>query len=139
MLLTTCSLYHYYQGMSEYRKLQEKAVNLAQSLASPSFYVRYATLLRRSEDALMNHELIRKCRVYLDESQMECAHGLCHCEAVARDAGVIVLVEAGELRMNGPDTESLFVTAIIAGLLHDINGCFKSDDDGKRTERIGIG
>jgi L-lactate utilization protein LutB len=42
---------------------------------------------------LKTHELIRKCRTYLDESQLECAHGLCHCEAVARDAGTIVLVE----------------------------------------------
>ena len=42
---------------------------------------------------LKEHELIRQCRAYLDESQLECAHGLCHCEAVARDAGAIVLVE----------------------------------------------
>jgi hypothetical protein len=103
-----------------YQKLQEKAVELAQALPRPAFYGDHAPLLTRSEDALMNHEIIRKCRAYLDESQLECAHGLCHCEAVARDAGVIVLIEAGKLDISAPDAESLFITAIIAGLLHDI-------------------
>ncbi len=106
--------------MSVYRKLQEKAAHLAQALPSPSFYARHAPLLRRSEEALTNHEMIRKCRAYLDESRMECAHGLCHCEAVARDAGVIVLLEADILNLGAPAAERLFITAIIAGLLHDI-------------------
>jgi hypothetical protein len=106
--------------MPVYRKLQDRALELAQSLPQPSFYSAFASLLLRSEEALRSHDLIRKCRAYLDESQLECAHGLCHCEAVARDAGVIVLVEAAELGMNPDDAEPLFVTAIIAGLLHDI-------------------
>lgn len=107
-------------GKPVYEKLQEKAKELAQSLPQPSFYGNNATLLRRSEDALRDHQLIRKCRSYLDESQLECAHGLCHCEAVARDAGVILLLEAAELGMGASEAEPLFVTAIVAGLLHDI-------------------
>lgn len=120
--LTIRSLCHYYQDMTRaiYQKLQEKAVQLAQALPRPSFYENHAHLLRRSENALSSHEVIRKCRTYLDESQLECAHGLCHCEAVARDAGVIVLLESAEAGMGIEETGHLFITAIIAGLLHDI-------------------
>ncbi len=103
-----------------YRKLQEKAVELARALPRPSFYAMHSSFLARSEEVLLNHEFIRKCRSYLDESQLECAHGLCHCEAVARDAGVIVLAEAEALKIPRADVEQLSVTAIAAGLLHDI-------------------
>jgi hypothetical protein len=76
--------------------------------------------IERAEETLKSHELIRKCHSYLDISQLECAHGLCHCEAVARDAGAIVLAE-GRLRgMNDSAIGPLFTSAIIAGLLHDI-------------------
>jgi hypothetical protein len=103
-----------------YQKLQDRALAFARSLPEPSFYEKHASLLRRSEEALRHHDLIRKCRAYLDESRLECAHGLCHCEAVARDAGAIVLLEAAGLGLSDDRTSALFITAIIAGLLHDI-------------------
>ncbi len=114
------SVYHHSMTHPVYRTLRDRAIALAQALPRPSFYEQHASLLKRSDDALMNHELVRKCRTHLDESLLECAHGLCHCEAVARDAGAIVLLEASELEMNDSDAGSLFITAIIAGLLHDI-------------------
>ncbi len=121
-----------------YQRLQEKALAFARDLPPPSFYGHHAALIRRSEDALLNHHLIRKCRSHLDESQLECAHGLCHCEAVARDAGVIMLLEATAQGMNGAETEMLFITAIIAGLFHDIKR--REDDHAVRgsieSERI---
>jgi hypothetical protein len=128
-----------------YQELQKKALQLAQSLPRPSFYGKHAALLSRAEDALLNHEIIRRCRAYLDESQLECAHGLCHCEAVARDAGAIVLLEADELSMRAGEKEHLFITAIVAGLLHDIKR--KEDDHAVRGSiesekiltRIGMG
>ncbi len=103
-----------------YRTLQDSALALAQKLPVPSFYGKHASLLRRSDEVLLNHEMVRKCRSHLDESRLECAHGLCHCEAVARDAGVIVLLEAASRDINDIDAGSLFITAVIAGLLHDI-------------------
>ena len=93
---------------------------LARALPRPLFYEEHAPLIRLAEEALGNNEFIRKCRAFLDESQLECAHGLCHCEAVARDAGTIVLIEAEALNMNLSDRETLFTASIIAGLLHDI-------------------
>ena len=103
-----------------YQKLQDKALAFARCLPTPSFYGTHAGLLLRSEEALLHHDLVRKCRAYLDESRLECAHGLCHCEAVARDAGAIVLLEADEAGINDDEAGNLFITAIIAGLLHDI-------------------
>ncbi len=103
-----------------YRKLQDTALAMARTLPRPLFYGKHASLVQRAEDALGSNEFIRKCRACLDESQLECAHGLCHCEAVARDAGTIVLIEAEALNMSRSDVETLFTTSIIAGLLHDI-------------------
>jgi hypothetical protein len=113
-----------------YQELQKKALLLAQSLPRPSFYGNHEPLLTRADRALLHHEVIRKCRAFLDASQLECAHGLCHCEAVARDAGVIVLLEAESLGITSGEKEQLFVTAIIAGLLHDIKR--KEDDHAVR-------
>lgn len=107
-------------SFSAYQKLQEKALNLAGSLPLPSFYRTHGAHIERAEEMLENHEFIGKCRAFLDESQLECAHGVCHCETVARDAGVIVLIEGPGLRLSPSDNESLFIAAIIAGLLHDI-------------------
>ncbi len=93
---------------------------LARTLPLPTFYGHHASLLKRADDALRTHDLIRQCRTHLDESQLECAHGLCHCESVARDAGAIVLLESGPLNLSTAETGALFITALIAGLLHDI-------------------
>ena len=93
---------------------------MAGSLSRPQFYSEQSDAIRRSEGMLKTHDLIRKCHAHLDESQLECAHGLCHCEAVARDAGAIVLIEGRSRGMGPDDVEPLFTAAIIAGLLHDI-------------------
>jgi hypothetical protein len=106
--------------MAVYQKLRDSASKLAATLPKPSFYSEHSSFVRRSEEMLKGHELIRLCRAYLDESQLECAHGLCHCEAVARDAGAIVLAEGRRLRITPSGIEPLFIAAIIAGLLHDI-------------------
>ncbi len=103
-----------------YQKLQDRAIALARALPLPSFYQQHAPLLKRSDEALRANEMVKRCRTHLDSSQLECAHGLCHCEAVARDAGAIVLLEAGPLNLGDAEAGALFVTAIIAGLLHDI-------------------
>jgi hypothetical protein len=113
-----------------YQRLQDKALAFARGLPAPAFYCTHAPLLRRSEEALRKHELVQRCRAYLDESRLECAHGLCHCEAVARDAGAVVLLEASALGLPEGETEGLFITAIIAGLLHDIKR--KEDDHAVR-------
>ncbi len=103
-----------------YQKLRNTANRVAQSLPRPLFYTRHRDALCRSDDLLRNHDLIRKCHDHLDESQLECAHGICHCEAVARDAGAIVLVEGDRRGIDGLDIATVIVAAIIAGLLHDI-------------------
>ncbi len=114
------SVYHYCMTHPVYRKLRERALALAQTLPLPAFYGKHASFLKRTDETLLNHELVRQCRAHLDESLLECAHGLCHCEAVARDAGTIVLAETRENGFDDAVIDRLFTAAIIAGLLHDI-------------------
>lgn len=114
------SVYYQYMAHKAYQKLQDTALKLARSLPRPLFYGEHRSHIRRAEETLGSNEFIRKCRAFLVESQLECAHGLCHCEAVARDAGTIILIEAEALNMDPSDIETLFIASIIAGLLHDI-------------------
>ncbi|MDA8099914.1 MAG: hypothetical protein M0042_09830 [Nitrospiraceae bacterium] len=103
-----------------YTRLQEFSLRIADRFPQPAFYDAHQEAIRRSEAALQSHELVQHCRKFLDASLLECAHGLCHCESVARDAGAIVLAEGERLGMDGDAVEPLFVAAIVAGLLHDI-------------------
>jgi hypothetical protein len=103
-----------------YQELRDLAHQLARALPRPLFYTQHASEVSRAEESLGRHEFILRCRTYLDESLLECAHGLCHCEAVARDAGTIVLIEAERSNLSLTDRERLFTVAIVAGLLHDI-------------------
>lgn len=103
-----------------YHKLQNTALRIAGTLPKPSFYDRHGEVLRRADKALLSNETIRSLRVHLDAAQLECAHGVCHCEAVARDAGAIILLEARDHGFAEAETETLFGAAMVAGLLHDI-------------------
>ncbi len=114
------TVYYYFMGLPQYQRLRETARRVAATLPRPAFYEKHGDFIRRASETLASHDLVRECRSYLDESQMECAHGLFHCEAVARDAGALILIEAHEKGTAWPETEPLFTAAIIAGLLHDI-------------------
>jgi len=103
-----------------YKRLQETAHRIAKTLPVPSFYDRHASAIRFADDHLATSELLHQCRTYLDESQLECAHGLCHCESVARDAGALILIEAPVRQIAAKDAAGLFLAAELAGLLHDI-------------------
>jgi len=103
-----------------YKHLQSKALEIAQSLTRPVFYEVHAAAVGRADKMLGSHALIRKCRAFLDAAQLECAHGVCHCESVARDAGALVLIEAPGKGIAAEEEERLFLAALIAGLLHDI-------------------
>ncbi len=107
-------------GHPLYQRLRETALHVARSLPRPLFYIQNTDSVTCSEDMLRTDELIRKCHSHLDESKLECAHGLGHCEAVARDAGAIVLVEGRRQSIAQTKIQPLFTAAIIAGLLHDI-------------------
>ena len=103
-----------------YNRLQEVARQVAKTLPVPAFYEQHASAVRFADDHLLTSELLHQCRTYLDESQLECAHGLCHCESVARDAGALILIEAPSRGIAAPDAAGLFLAAELAGLLHDI-------------------
>jgi hypothetical protein len=114
------TVYYISMGQQLYQKLRDTAHRVAGTLPKPAFYGKHATAVHQADEMLATNEIVRRCRTHLDASQLECAHGLCHCEAVARDAGAIVLIEAGENGLAPASVEPLFTAAIIAGLLHDI-------------------
>jgi len=103
-----------------YYQLQEYSRQVAETLRRPEFYRTFGSEIARSEKALSSNGPIRECRNQLDESLLECAHGLCHCEAVARDAGALVMIEGRERGIEESELCHLIQAAIIAGLLHDI-------------------
>jgi hypothetical protein len=107
-------------GLPLYQKLRDTACRVAGSLPKPLFYERHEDAVRRANETLLTNETVSRCRERLDASQLECAHGICHCESVARDAGAIVLVEVRENGLVNSEVDTLFTSAIIAGLLHDI-------------------
>jgi hypothetical protein len=105
---------------NHYAQLQQLSRQVALTLPRPLFYDVHTAELRRAEALLSDHGLVLRCRALLDEALLECAHGICHCEAVARDAGAIVLIESS-MRTYGQDEVALLTeAAIIAGLFHDI-------------------
>src|SRR3990170_4144174 len=98
-----------------YQMLKETAVALAQTLPAPAFYEKHAGAVQDAEETLRTDELVRKCRDHLNESQLECAHGVCHCEAVARDAGALILIEAPARGITGPENDHALLGSIEAG------------------------
>jgi hypothetical protein len=103
-----------------YKRLQEIAQGAAIALPRPAFYELHEPLIRGVDERLLMDEIIRRCRAYLDEATLECAHGLCHCETVARDAGALILIEAPSRGINDADAFDLSLIGELAGLLHDI-------------------
>jgi len=113
-------------ALSPYQHLQAFSKKVAEQLPQPLFYRTFGEDIRRSEELLRNHGMVRACRTHLDESLLECAHGLCHCESVARDAGAIVLIEGRQRGWTDAELARLTEAAVIAGLLHDIK---RREDD----------
>ena len=107
-------------ALSTYEHLQAFSKKVAEGLPPPLFYRTFGEDLRRAEDLLRNHGTVSACRTHLGEALLECAHGLCHCESVARDAGAIVLIEGHQRGMPDEVVGPLAESAVIAGLLHDI-------------------
>ncbi len=109
-----------------YQQLQMLSRQVAAALPQPVFYGTHAEAILYAAGLLADPGLVQLCRTHLDETLLECGHGICHCEAVARDAGAIVMIE-GELRSYGKtETRELAEAAVIAGLLHDIK---RREDD----------
>jgi hypothetical protein len=127
-----------------YQKLKDTAMAMAKTLPTPAFYGKHAQALKDAEETLKADELVRKCRAYLNKSQLECAHGVGHCETVARDAGALVLIETAKKGIIREDTDHLFIAAEIAGLLHDIkrkekdHALLGSIEAGKMLTSIGM-
>ena len=121
-----------------YLRLKEKALAAACRIGNPSFYERHDRELRISNSFFESSPIISRCLRYLDESKLHPAHGILHCEKVAREAGAILQAEFRERGLEGSDRDDLMLCAQIAGLFHDIR---RSEENhpllgSRETERI---
>lgn len=105
---------------SIYPILKNKAVETAQKIDQPSFYLKHKKELDRSSLFLANNKILHKCWSYLDESKLHPAHGILHSEKVAIEAGAILLIESVINNYETSEIEELLLCVQMAGLLHDI-------------------
>jgi hypothetical protein len=103
-----------------YSRLRQKAREIAESQEPPSFYIDHEEKIRYSYRLLKTAPLVKRCRVYLDETLEGFGHGLTHAENVALDAGAIVQIEGLSLKLNSLILQELVQYAQVAGILHDI-------------------
>jgi len=103
-----------------YAQLREKALQTACSLGVPSFYELHERELLVSSAFFESSSIISRCLEYLDESKLHPAHGILHCEKVAREAGAIVMAEVPGRQCSDRRRDELVLSAQIAGLFHDI-------------------
>jgi hypothetical protein len=103
-----------------YIRLKEKALKTAQRVGLPAFYDEYEADLRESAAFFDSSSIIARCMQYLDDSKLHPAHGISHCEKVAREAGAILRIE--RLKRGHPvgEADELMLCVQIAGLFHDI-------------------
>lgn len=106
-----------------YARLKEKALQTSCRLGDPAFYGRHEKELRMSNAFFESSSIISRCLGHLDESRLHPAHGILHCEKVAREAGAILQAEAKERGCDGAERDDLMLSVQIAGLFHDIRRC----------------
>jgi hypothetical protein len=103
-----------------YAQLKETALQAACRLGSPLFYQRHEKELLMASAFFESSSVISRCLQYLDEAKLHPAHGILHCEKVAREAGAILLIERQERGLEETDRDAMLLSVQIAGLFHDI-------------------
>ncbi|MGC2064403.1 MAG: hypothetical protein WA610_15645 [Thermodesulfovibrionales bacterium] len=103
-----------------YAQLKETALQTACRIGNPLFYERHDKELLISSAFFESSSVISRCLQFLDESKLHPAHGILHCEKVAREAGAILLIERLERGLEDTDRDALLLSVQIAGLFHDI-------------------
>ncbi|MBA4371717.1 MAG: hypothetical protein C0402_02515 [Thermodesulfovibrio sp.] len=103
-----------------YAQLKETALQASCRLGNPLFYARHEQELSLSSAYFEASSTISRCLQFLDEAKLHPAHGILHCEKVAREAGAILLIERQERGLLDTDRGAMLLSVQIAGLLHDI-------------------
>ncbi|MBI5100520.1 MAG: hypothetical protein HZB33_01600 [Nitrospirae bacterium] len=109
-----------------YDRLKEKALEAARRIGQPGFYREYEKQLKESSDFFDQSVVISRCLRFLDEAKLHPAHGISHCEKVAREAGALLRIERRRRGRGEKDEDELMLCAQIAGLFHDIK---RSEED----------
>lgn len=103
-----------------YAQLKETALQTACTIGTPLFYERHEKELLVSSAFFESSSVISRCLQYLDEAKLHPAHGILHCEKVAREAGAILLIERRQRGLEDTDRDAMLLSVQVAGLFHDI-------------------
>lgn len=103
-----------------YAQLKETALQAACRIGRPLFYEQHMKELLISSAFFESTRVISRCLQFLDEAKLHPAHGILHCEKVAREAGALLLVERLKRGLEDTDRDALLLSVQIAGLFHDI-------------------
>lgn len=103
-----------------YAQLKETALQTACTIGTPLFYERHEKELLVSSAFFESSGVISRCLQYLDEAKLHPAHGILHCEKVAREAGAILLAERRQRGLEDTDRDGMLLSVQVAGLFHDI-------------------
>lgn len=103
-----------------YTQLKQRALQAACQLGRPLFYGQYEQELLLSSAFFEASSAVSRCLQFLDEAKLHPAHGILHCEKVAREAGALLLVERQARGLKDTDRDALLLSVQIAGLFHDI-------------------
>ncbi|WP_027357856.1 HD domain-containing protein [Desulforegula conservatrix] len=104
-----------------YKKIRDRARQIALELPSPEFYTKCAESVEISDNFFETDPLIRE--IYRDVAiriENDFGHGLAHAEAVARDAGALLVEESRILGDSNEITMRRLLVVQTASLLHDV-------------------
>ncbi len=104
-----------------YKSIREKARQIADILPLPDFYIKCAESVKISGDFFDSDSLVREIHQYVSKMlENDFGHGMDHAEAVARDAGAII-VEESRIRGDSDDVTMRRLLVIqTASLFHDV-------------------
>ncbi|MHB8763254.1 MAG: bifunctional riboflavin kinase/FAD synthetase [Deferrisomatales bacterium] len=104
----------------ELEHLRRGAREFARSLPEPAFYRDCRAEAARSAGLLGSSPVLEACREALRSAAENLGHGVEHAEAVARDAGILVQLEAGRQGLPARERDELVLAVQVAALWHDL-------------------
>lgn len=104
-----------------YSRIRERARRVVADFPEPVFYQDFQEESARSRRVFETHPVLRKIKAEAyPRMDNDLGHGVRHVEAVAIDAGTLVMIEGGKMGLPPTELARKAVLGHCAGILHDI-------------------